>query len=88
MNLASVNWRDSTGNTLVSSSDLFPRSPAIVAQSLVMSSSPRVSVDGAVLLTSAFTGGDGNYDFVWGTDINLSGSQATSTPIRQPYSQV
>ena len=88
VNLASVNWRDSTGNTLVSSSNLFPRTPAIVAQNLVMSSSPRVSVDGAVLLTSTFSGSDGNYDFVWGSDINLSGSQATSAPIRQPYSQV
>ena len=88
VNLASVNWRDSTGNTLVSSSNMFPRAPAIVAQNLVMSSTPRVSVDGAVLLTSTFTGADGDYNFVSGSDINLSGTQATSTPIRQPYSQV
>lgn len=88
VNLASVNWRDSVGNTLVSSSDLFPRAPAIVAQNLVMSSTPRASIDGAVLLTSTFTGADGDYDFVSGSDINLSGTQATSAPIRQPYSQV
>ncbi len=88
VNLASVNWRDSAGDTIVASSDLFPRMPAIVAQSLVMSSSPRASVDGAVLLTSTFTGADGDYDFMGGTNFNLSGAQATSTPIRQPYSQV
>lgn len=88
VNLASVNWRDSVGSTLVASSDLFPRAPAIVAQNLVMSSTPRVSIDGAVLLTSTFSGGDGDYNFVSGTDINLSGTQATSAPIRQPYSQV
>ena len=88
VNLASVNWRDSSGSTLVSSSNLFPRMPAIVAQNLILSSSLRASVDGAVLLTSTVTGADGDYDFVSGTNVNLSGSQATSTPIRQPYSQV
>ncbi len=88
ISLGSVNWRDSSGGTLVSSSDLFPRAPAIVAQSMVLSSTPRASIDGAVLLTSTLTGTDGNYDFVSGNDINLSGSQATSAPIRQPYSQV
>ena len=88
INLASVNWRDSSGSTLIASSALFPRAPAIVAQNLALSSTPRASVDGAVLLTSTLTGADGSYDFVSGTDINLSGSQATSAPIRQPYSQV
>ena len=88
INLASVNWRDSTGGTLVSSADLFPRAPAIVAQNLVMSFSPRAVVDGAVLLTSTFTGSDGSYNFVSGANINLNGSQATSAPIRQPYSHV
>lgn len=88
VNLASVNWRDSSGNTVVTSSNIFPRMPAIVAQNLVMSSTPRASIDGAVLLTSTFSGVDGDYDFLSGTDINLSGSQATSTPIRQPYSRV
>ncbi|TXT37728.1 MAG: hypothetical protein FD138_585 [Planctomycetota bacterium] len=88
VNLTSVNWRDSSGNTVISSSDMFPKMPAIVAQNLVLSSSPRASVDGAVLLTSTLNGSDGDYDFLWGNDINLSGSQATCTPIRQPYSQV
>ena len=88
VNLASVNWRDSTGGTLVASSDLFPRAPAIVAQSLVLSSSPRASMDGAVLLTSTMTGSGGDYDFLSWPDINIVGTQATSTPIRQPYSQV
>ena len=88
VNLASVNWRDSTGSTVVSNSNLFPRMPAIVAQNLVLSSTPRASIDGAVLLTSTLTGADGNYDFVSWSDINLSGTQATSTPIRQPYSRV
>ena len=86
--VASVNWRDSVGGALVSNADLFPRMPAIVAQSLSVSTNSRASIDGAVLLTSTITGANGSFDFVSGNDINLSGSQATSVPIRQPYSQV
>lgn len=84
----SVNWRDSSGSEVVSNGALFPRMPAIVAQSIVVSTGTRASLDGAVLLTSTLTGADGTYDFVSGTDVNVSGSQATSRPIRQPYSEV
>ena len=84
----SVNWRDSSGGTLVSSADLFPRMPAIVAQSAVLSSGTRGAIDGAILLTSTITGADGTFDYVSGAIVDLSGSQATSAPIRQPYSQV
>lgn len=84
----SVNWRDSSGGTLVSSADLFPRMPAIVAQSAVLSSTTRGAVDGAILLTSTITGADGTFDYVSGAILDLTGSQATSAPIRQPYSQV
>ena len=84
----SVNWRDSTGGTLVSNADIFPRMPALVAQSLVLKSGASSAIAGAVLLTSTITGADGAYDFVSGNVVDISGSQATSTPIRQPYSQV
>ena len=84
----SVNWRDSSGGTLVSNADIFPRMPALVAQSLVLKSGASSAISGAVLLTSTITGTDGNYDFVSGYNLDLSGSQATSTPIRQPYSLV
>ncbi len=84
----SVNWRDSSGSTLVSNADLFPRMPALVAQSIVLKSGAGSAVSGAVLLTSTVTGADGNYDFVSGYNLDISGSQATCTPIRQPYSQV
>ena len=84
----SVNWRDSTGGTLVSNADIFPRMPALVAQSLVLKSGASSAIAGAVLLTSTITGADGAYDFVSGNSVDISGSQATSTPIRQPYSQV
>ena len=86
--LESVNWRDSSGGELVSNGALFPRMPAIVAQSIVLSSGTRASIEGAVLLTGTLTGADGSYDFVNGTELDLSGSQATSNPIRQPYSVV
>ncbi|MFM9963512.1 MAG: hypothetical protein ACKV2Q_20070 [Planctomycetaceae bacterium] len=85
-----VNWRNSSGGELVSNGTLFPRPPAIVAQSIEMKSGVRASLAGAVLLTSTLTDGgdDYDYEFVTGTDINLSGTQATSTPLRQPFSQV
>lgn len=84
----SVNWRDSSGGPLVSTSDLFPRLPAIVANHIQLNSSTRASIEGAVLLTSTLSGADGSYDFVSGDDLNLVGTQATSVPIRQPYSRV
>ena len=86
--VSSINWRDSTGATLLSSSDLFPRLPAIVCQNLDFDASVIATVEGAVLSTGTVTNSPSDYDFVYTTDINLSGSQATSTPLRQPYSQV
>jgi hypothetical protein len=83
-----VNWRDSAGGTVVSNGSLFPRPPAIVAQSLAIGTATCASIDGAVLLTSTLTGASGTYDFVAASEPNLNGSQATCTPIRQPYSQV
>lgn len=86
--VASVNWRDSAGGTLVSTANLFPRPPAVVASSIQLNSGTRASIEGAVLLTSTLSGADGNYDFVSGSNVNITGSQATSVPIRQPYSLV
>jgi phage-related protein len=83
-----VNWRDSAGGELVANGTLFPRLPAMVAQSLEIDSTARASIAGAVLLTSSVSGGDGLFGFVNGNDLNLAGTQATSAPIRQPYSEV
>ncbi len=86
--VASINWRDSSGGVVVATSNLFPRLPAIVANSIQLNSGTRASIEGAVLLTSSLTGADGSYNFVSDSDPNLNGTQATSAPIRQPYSQV
>ena len=88
LNIASVNWRDSSGGAVVANGSLFPRLPAVVAQSIQLNDDNRASVDGAMLLTSSVTKTDGNYELVSGTELTLSGTQATSVPIRQPYSQV
>ncbi len=88
LNIASVNWRDSSGGAVVANGSLFPRLPAVVAQSIQLNNDNRASVDGAVLLTSTVSKTDGNYELLSGTELNLSGTQATSVPIRQPYSQV
>lgn len=84
----SLNWRNSAGGELLPNGTLFPRLPAIVAQSIGLNSGTRASIEGAVLLTSTLSGADGSFDFINGTEVNLSGSQAISTPIRQPYSEV
>ncbi len=86
--ISSINWRDSTGATLLSSSDLFPRLPAIVCQNLDFDASVIATVEGAILSTGTVTNSASDYDLIYTTDINLSGSQATCTPLRQPYSQV
>lgn len=86
--VASNNWRDSSGGMVVSSSHLFPRLPAIVASSIQLNSGTRASIEGAVLLTGTLSGADGSFDYVSSNDLNLSGTQATSAPLRQPYSQV
>ncbi len=88
LNISSVNWRDSSGGTVIANGSLFPRLPAVVAQSIQLNDDNRASVDGAVLLTSTVSKTDGNYELVAGTELTLSGTQATSVPIRQPYSQV
>lgn len=86
--IASVNWRDVSGSPVTTSSELFPRLPAIVANGVASNPSTRVSIEGAVLLTNSLTGGDGSFDYIYNNDPNLSGTQATSASIRQPYSRV
>ncbi len=88
VSLSSVNWRDSSGAALVSNGNLFRRLPAIVADGLKVDSATRASVDGAVLLTNTMTGGDDDFGYMAGVDVDLSGANATCMPIRQPYSQV
>lgn len=86
--VASINWHDATGSPLATTSDLFPRAPAIVANEINLGSSLRASIDGAVVLTARMTGGNSSYDFLTDTDLSLSGTNATSAPIRPPYSEV
>lgn len=84
----SVNWRDSAGANLIADASLFRRMPALVAQNVIVSLNTSTSIDGAMLLTGTISGGAGSYDYVSGSSVDISGTQATSTPIRQPYSQV
>ena len=86
--VASVNWRDDTGATLLPSADLFPRLPSIVCQNLEFNANVRVTIEGAVLSTGNVTNSASDYDLINAANINVSGTQATSVPLRQPYSQV
>ena len=86
--VGSLNWRNDAGATLFPGADLFPRAPAIVCQNLDFNQSSRVTVDGAILATGTVTGGDGEYEYVAANDISVSGMGATTTALRQPYSQI
>ena len=48
----------------------------------------RVTIEGAVLTTGNVTNSASEYDLINTNNINLSGTQATSVSLRQPYSQV
>ncbi len=86
--VASLNWRDAAGATLLSSADLFPRLPAIACQNLDFDANVRVTIEGAVLSTGTVTNSASDYDLISAADVNMSGTQATTAPLRQPYSQV
>ena len=86
--IASFNWRDDSGAVLFSEANLYPRVPAIICQNIDFNRDVRVNVDGAVMVTGTVTGGDGSYERVTANDVNVAGAQATTIPMRQPYSQV
>lgn len=86
--LSSLKWRDDSGAALFTEANLYPRSPAIICQNLDFNRDVRVNVEGAVVVTGTVTGGDGSYEQVYANGVNLTGNQATTIPMRQPYSQV
>lgn len=86
--LSSVNWRDESGGELVSGSSLFPRAPSLVATNVDFDKNIRVGIDGAVVVTNTMTGADGDFELLNVPALDVSGSQATARPIRQPFSEV
>ncbi len=86
--LTGLNWRDADGAALLSNATIFPRLPSIVARELKFERNTRATVDGAVLLTSTVTDSGGSYELLDATNIDIAGSEATSVPLRQPFSQV
>lgn len=87
VSIAAYNWRGSSGTPLVTGADQWPRLPAIVAGSLNFTRGARAVVEGAMLLNGNLTGGGGEFAWIGGTQIDLTGT-ATATRGQQPYSTV
>ena len=87
VSITSYNWRGSSGTPLVTGADQWPRLPAIVAGSLNFTRGARAVVEGAMLLNGNLTGGGGEFAWIGGTQIDLTGT-ATATRGQQPYSTV
>ena len=87
VSITSYNWRGSGGTPLITGADQWPRLPAIVAGSMNFTRAARVVVEGAMLLNGDLTGGGGEFGWLSGTQIDLTGT-ATATRGQQPYSTV
>ncbi len=87
VSIASYNWRGTSGTPLMTGADQWPRLPAIVAGSMDFTRVARVVVEGAVVLNGDLTGGGGEFEWLSGTQIDLTGT-ATATRGQQPYSTV
>ena len=87
VSITSYNWRSSSGTPLITDADQWPRLPAIVAANMSFTREARTVVEGAVVLNGDLTGGGGEFEWLSGTQIDLTGT-ATATRGQQPYSTV
>jgi len=85
--LCSFNWLDSTGGGLVRNAKLWPRLPAVVANGVSIGRNVRVGIEGAIVVARNLDGAGGDFEYVGGSAVTLSGT-ATSRPLIQPYSSV
>jgi len=85
--ISGYNWLDQQGQELVPHADLWPRLPAIVADRISIGRSVRVMIDGAVVVQQKLSGAGGDFEWMSGTDVSITGT-ATSRPLNQPYSSV
>jgi hypothetical protein len=83
----SFNWRNDSGEEIVSGSAGWPRLPAIVALDVFIDLSVRFTVDGAVVVTRKLDGAGGDFEYVQAPDVSINGT-ATSRPLGQPFSEV
>jgi Tfp pilus assembly protein PilX len=87
IHISSFNWRGSDGAALVSNVNLWPRLPAIVADSVLMERSIRAVVEGAVVVRHGFMGAGGDYELMTAADEDVTGT-ATVRRLQQPWSLV
>lgn len=85
--LSSFNWKGTGGTTLVSTGDLWPRLPAVVADSVFFERDVSVIVEGGIISNQSVSGGGGQLAYHTVNDITYTGT-ATSKALQQPFSEV
>lgn len=85
--VTSYNWRGASGTPLVTDIDLWPRLPAIVADTVVFDRNTTAIVEGAVVVAHNVNGAGGRLEYTTVPDVTLTGT-ATSVPVQQPWSVV
>lgn len=85
--ITAYNWISSTGSAVIVDADKWPRLPAVVSQNMTFSHSARQTIEGAVLVDTAITGGGGDFGYATSNWVNLTGT-ATATRGQQPYSTI
>lgn len=85
--ITSYNWRGTSGTPVISGADQWPRLPAIVGRQLSFGREARAVIEGSVILYDDLTGGGAEFNWMPGTQVNLTGT-ATATRSQQPYSTV
>ncbi len=73
------NWRDSQGESLVTTNTAWPRLPVLVAESVYTYRDAQVSLEGAVIVENGFDGAGGEYELTNAVPIDFTAT-ATGQP--------
>ncbi|QDV54043.1 hypothetical protein [Gimesia fumaroli] len=87
IHLTAFNWKDATGEPLVSDADRWPRLPTVIADDIDFERDTQTTIEGAVVCHDDLSGAGGSVDFPGVSVIQLTGT-ATATSIEQPYSTI
>lgn len=87
IHLTSFNWKDDSGDAIVTDSQLWPQLPSMVASNIEFGRETQTTVEGATVCQGSLKGGGGSLSYPSALNISLSGT-ATAVPQGQPYSTI
>jgi hypothetical protein len=85
--VCAFDWQSSQGKPIAANANLYPRLPAIVAESVWFDRDNAATVEGAVVLNGSLSGAGGTFEYQSTADLTVTGT-ATSQPVQQPWSDV